>query len=64
MSCGNAIYAGSFNPFHAGHLNIIQRAEKYFDKITILIAVNPNKNYVVSALERKNQIERDRKSVV
>lgn len=57
MACGNAIYAGSFNPFHAGHLNIIQRAEKYFDKITILIAVNPNKNYVVSALERKNQIE-------
>lgn len=57
MSYGNAIYAGSFNPFHAGHLNILQRAEKYFDKITILIAVNPNKNYVVSALERKNQIE-------
>lgn len=57
MACGNALYAGSFNPFHAGHLNILQRAEKYFDRITVLIAVNPNKNYAVSAIERKNQIE-------
>ena len=42
------IYAGSFNPFHIGHLNIIEKAEKIFDKVVIVQAVNPLKNKSVS----------------
>ena len=34
-----AIYAGSFNPFHVGHLNIVEKAEKIFGKENILIAI-------------------------
>ncbi len=40
-----AIYAGSFNPFHIGHLNIVDKMEKIFGygNIMIAIGVNPSK---------------------
>lgn len=40
-----AIYPGSFNPFHMGHLNIVEKAEKIFGEGNVLIAmgVNPSK---------------------
>jgi len=37
------IYPGSFNPFHKGHLNILQKAERIFDKVIIVKGVNPDK---------------------
>ncbi len=37
------LYDGSFNPFHIGHLNILEQAEKIFDKVIILVAYNSNK---------------------
>lgn len=41
-----AIYPGSFNPFHIGHLNIVEKAESIFGKGNVLIAigVNPEKS--------------------
>ena len=44
-----AMYSGSFNPIHNGHLDIIKRASEIFDTLIILIADNPNKKYNVSA---------------
>ncbi len=38
-----AVYAGSFNPFHIGHLNILQKAEQIFDKVIIARGINPDK---------------------
>lgn len=38
------IYAGSFNPLHRGHLNIIDKASKIFDKVIIVIGKNPDKD--------------------
>ncbi len=38
-----AVYAGSFNPFHKGHLNILKKAEQIFDKVIIARGVNPEK---------------------
>ena len=40
-----AIYAGSFNPFHIGHLNIVDKMEKIFGygNIMLAIGVNPGK---------------------
>ena len=43
------VYPGSFNPFHKGHFNIIQKAEKIFDKIIIARGTNPDKNAPVLA---------------
>ncbi|MFN5308319.1 MAG: adenylyltransferase/cytidyltransferase family protein [Candidatus Kapaibacterium sp.] len=37
------VYAGSFNPFHNGHLNILHKAEKIFDKVIIAQGINPEK---------------------
>lgn len=37
------VYAGSFNPFHKGHLNIVEKAEKIFDKVIIAKGINPEK---------------------
>jgi len=38
------VYAGSFNPFHKGHLNIVEKTEKIFDKVIIAKGINPEKS--------------------
>jgi pantetheine-phosphate adenylyltransferase len=38
-----AVYPGSFNPFHHGHLSTLRQAEKVFDKVIIGLAVNRQK---------------------
>ena len=40
----NAIFCGSFDPFTNGHLSIVKKASKLFDKVYIVIASNYNKN--------------------
>lgn len=47
-----AIYPGSFDPLSNGHLDIIKRASKLFDKLYILVSINPKKNYVFTDEER------------
>lgn len=41
----NAIYPGSFNPFHIGHLNILQKAEAIFDRVIVAYGQDPSKDY-------------------
>jgi len=48
-----ALYAGSFDPFTNGHLDIVKRALKMFDEITILIAVSPSKKPLITKEDRK-----------
>lgn len=38
-----AVYAGSFNPFHKGHFNILEKAEQIFDKVIIARGSNVEK---------------------
>ncbi|MBI3518731.1 MAG: adenylyltransferase/cytidyltransferase family protein [Bacteroidetes bacterium] len=38
-----ALFAGSFSPFHKGHFNVLQKAEKIFDKVIIAFGKNPDK---------------------
>ena len=40
-----AVFAGSFDPPTFGHLNIIERAQKLFSEIHVVISVNKNKKY-------------------
>ena len=47
-----ALYAGSFDPLTKGHLNIIERAAKMYDSLTVAIVVNPNKTGFFTIDER------------
>ncbi len=53
-----AVFAGSFDPPTYGHLNVIERASKLFDKLDIVIAVNPDKNYMFDSQERVEMISK------
>ena len=46
------LVTGSFDPITAGHVDIIRRAAKLFDKVTVVVADNEEKNYLFSREER------------
>ncbi|VEU65797.1 phosphopantetheine adenylyltransferase [Mesomycoplasma conjunctivae] len=39
-----AIFAGSFDPLHEGHLSIINKALKIFDHLFVVVTINPDKS--------------------
>jgi pantetheine-phosphate adenylyltransferase len=47
-----AVYVGSFDPMTLGHLDIIRRAARIFDHVTVGIGVNPDKQTLFSPSER------------
>ncbi len=51
------IYPGSFDPLTNGHMNLIERALHIFDKVIVAVAINPDKNPLFSAEERKEMIQ-------
>ena len=53
-----AIYPGSFDPVTSGHLNIIQRAARIFDKLIVCVMVNAGKNPMFTQEERVELIRR------
>lgn len=53
-----AIYPGSFDPVTSGHLNIIQRAAKIFDKLIVCVMVNAGKSPMFTQEERVDLIRR------
>lgn len=49
-----ALYAGSFDPITNGHLNIIERAARVYDTLTVAVVENPNKKSFFNIDERVN----------
>ena len=47
-----AIYPGSFDPAHLGHLDLIQRGEKLVDKLVVAVLHNPDKKAAFTVDER------------
>jgi pantetheine-phosphate adenylyltransferase len=47
-----AIYPGSFDPVTNGHLDIVKRGLKLFDKIIVAILTNPGKKFLFTLEER------------
>ncbi len=52
-----AIYPGSFDPVTNGHLDIVERGLKLFDRIIVTILFNPGKTALFSVQERKAMLE-------
>jgi pantetheine-phosphate adenylyltransferase len=52
-----AIYPGTFDPITNGHLDIVQRASKLFNKVIVAISNNIQKNPLFSLDERKNLVQ-------
>ena len=52
-----AVYPGSFDPITNGHLEILKRALNIFDRVIVLVAVNPEKQTRFSAEERVAMIK-------
>jgi len=53
-----AIYPGSFDPITKGHLNIIERAARSFDKLIVCVMVNGDKHPMFALEERVDMIRR------
>ncbi len=53
-----AVYPGSFDPVTSGHLNIIRRAAKIFDRLVVCVMVNGGKSPMFTRDERVELIRR------
>lgn len=53
-----AIYPGSFDPVTNGHLDIIKRASTMFDKLVVVVLINPLKSYSFEISERRELLEK------
>ena len=51
-----AVYPGSFDPITNGHLDIIKRGLRFFDKLIVLVAYNPGKSGLFTVAERMELI--------
>jgi pantetheine-phosphate adenylyltransferase len=48
-----ALFPGSFDPFHNGHLEVVERASHLFDRVTIAAMSNPQKAEPLFELEER-----------
>jgi len=53
-----AIYPGSFDPLTNGHLDVIQRAAKLFDRVIVAVAENESKHPLFTLAERQALVSR------
>lgn len=52
----SAVYPGSFDPITYGHVDIIERASRIFDKLIVAVVTNPSKKPLFSMEERMDMI--------
>lgn len=52
----HCIYPGTFDPITYGHMDVLQRAAKLFDRVTVAIARNAGKNPLFTAEERLEMV--------
>lgn len=53
-----AVYAGSFDPITNGHMDIIRRTLKVFDRVVVAVAINESKTPLFSTEERVDLLRR------
>lgn len=55
----HAVYPGTFDPITPGHLDVIERARHLFARVTVLVAVNADKQPSGTQSERAIQLRRE-----
>ena len=58
-----AIYPGSFDPITYGHLDIIKRAVRIFDKVIVAVAHNSEKNPLFNISERVELLKKATRNI-
>jgi len=53
-----AIYPGSFDPFTNGHLDVVERAARLFDRVVVAVAKSEGKHPLFTLEERKSLIRK------
>lgn len=53
-----AVYPGTFDPVTNGHIDIIKRASKIFDKLIVVVAIHPEKKTLFTIDERLEMLKR------
>lgn len=54
-----AVYPGSFDPPTNGHLDVIERAARYFGELIVAVVVNPQKREPMFTLEEREAMIRE-----
>jgi pantetheine-phosphate adenylyltransferase len=57
MSMKTALYPGTFDPLTNGHLDLIERASRLFDRVVVAIAASQEKRTLFSLQERRSMLE-------
>ncbi|HLG92378.1 MAG TPA: pantetheine-phosphate adenylyltransferase [Acidimicrobiales bacterium] len=50
------LYPGSFDPFHNGHLEVVEKAARLFDKVVVAAIRNPQKGEPLFSLEERRMM--------
>ncbi|HUA96544.1 MAG TPA: adenylyltransferase/cytidyltransferase family protein, partial [Acidimicrobiales bacterium] len=51
-----ALLPGSFDPFHNGHLEVVERASRLFDEVVVAVVRNPQKSAPLFSLEERREM--------
>jgi pantetheine-phosphate adenylyltransferase len=54
-----AIYPGSFDPITNGHVDLVKRTLRVFDKVIVAIATNPDKDHSLFSVEDRLKMIKD-----
>src|SRR5271168_5528508 len=54
-----AIYPGSFDPIHYGHVDIIRRSVAIFDEVIVAVAYNPHKDSALFSADERVEMIRE-----
>lgn len=50
------VFAGTFDPFTVGHLDIVKRAAPHFDKLIVTVCINPGKGDAMFSLTERTEL--------
>jgi pantetheine-phosphate adenylyltransferase len=53
-----AVYPGTFDPVHKGHLDVIRRSSRIFDRLIVAVGTNPDKAPFFSAEQRVELVQK------